>query len=545
MNDVSAILDRKKQADTIRLANSGIWRDIAPYVHPFKREIGHDSSATTGILNITSHSALFDSSGIEGNETYGAGCMSWMTPSENPWFAFDAPQYLAGDDTVESWYSKCSDITAQILAGSNFYSEIHNVYLDDGAFGTSGLFIEEDFKFGVRFETLPIGDYSILENHYGEVDTLFQSSEFTPRQAAQKWGEDNLPTDIRKALGDEKKKDDKREFIRAILPRESRDTRLVDQKNMPWAVVWIEPRSKQIVSEEGFMEAPFAIHRHAKWTQSPYGLSPGMRALYDMRQINVMQQYLDTLVEQTVTPPVIAPAGYEGVIDLRGGGITYEDGSGSPKFWEKSPSNYSVGEDRTLFRRRQIDRAFHVELFQALASVPVGKEMTAAEVRMRQSDRLTLFSPTFARKNKELNGPIIRRVFAILLRMGAFPQPPRQLIQETEAGPFIPDPEIVYTSRLALQMRQIHNDAAIDTMTAVQAMAQTNPEILDNFNFDEMSRGYARNLGLPEKNIRPELERDDMRRARAEQQAQIEEEVSQIEEAEAVSKLAPALQKAG
>ena len=542
--DVAAILDRKKQADTIRLANSGIWRDISPYVHPFKREIGHDSSAVEGILTISSHSALFDSVGIEANRVYAAGCMTGMTPSDAVWFALEPPRYLQDDDAAKAWYSRCSDILTEILAGSNFYAEKHNAELDDGAFGTSGLIIEEDYKYGVRFENLPIGDYSILENHYREVDTLFQCQHFTPRQAAQKFGEGNIPPEVRAALNDTKKKDKPAEYIRAIMPRQDRDPRMMDQANMPWAMLWIEPKSKMIVQESGFQEAPFAIGRHDLWTKSPYGISPGMQAVYDLRQLNVMQQFLDTLVEKVVTPPVIAPAEYEGVIDLRGGGISYEMNRGDLRHWERQ-GNYPVGEDRTVFRRRQIEKAFYTDLFQVLGSVPVGKEMTAEEVRMRQRDQLPLFSPVFSRKNKEINGPIIRRVFSILLRMGAFPKPPPHVSQETEQGLYIPDPNISYIGRLALQLREYHNEGAIQALQMAQAMAETNPEVLDNIDLDETFRRFARSVGMNEGDIRPEQDRDDIRRARAEAQAQADEEALQLEEAEAVSKLAPALQKAG
>jgi hypothetical protein len=49
--------------------------------------------------------------------------------------------------------------------------------------------------------------------------------------------------------------------------------------------------------------------------------------------------------------------------------------------------------------------------------------MTAEEVRQRRNDRLPTFSPTFARKNREINDPVMRMVFNTLLRLGAFPGP--------------------------------------------------------------------------------------------------------------------------
>jgi hypothetical protein len=541
MTEVHSILNRKQQADSIRLANSSIWRDIAPYVHPTKRDIGNGSTTPDGIISMSSHAALFDSCGIEANRVYAAGSMAGMTPSDSPWFALEAPNHLKDDDEIKAWYSRCTDITLRILADSNFYNEKHNVELDDGAFGTAGLYIQEDFRDGVRFESLPIGDYSILENHYREVDTVFQTDNFTARQAAQKFGEKNLPHEILKCLEDPKKVDSKHEFIRVILPRTDRSITAPGQANMPYACLWIEPKSKKVISDEGFEEAPFAVSRHTTWNRSPYGISPGMLALYDLRQLNVMQEYLDTLVEKMVTPPVIAPPNYEGVIDLRGGGITYGSPDGNPQHWENSPSNYSVGDDRTSFRKRQVDKAFYVDLFQVLSSVPVGKEMTAEEIRTRRRDQLPLFAPAFSRKNKEMNGPIIKRVFNILFRGGAYPTVPDKLVFQSEAGPYIPDPQITYTGRIALEMREIHNEGALRALEMAQAIAQTNPEILDNIDMDEVWRSYARNVGMNEDSLRSQRDRDALRQARQEMEEQQRQEISQLEEAEAVAKLAPAI----
>jgi len=537
MPDVHEILKRWESAELVRSANATIWRDIAAYVHPLKRDISIDT-VHTGILQISSLARLFDTSGIEANMTYAAGCMSWMTPSETTWFAYSAPEYLSSDDTVKAWYSRCSDITARILAGSNFYSQIHECYLDDGAFGTAGMLILEDTRDGVRFEALPVGDYSIQEDHYREVDTLFCMHRLSPRQSVQKFGAEALPTTVLAHHADPVKCDAPQDYIHCLMPRNDYDRSRIDSKNMPFASVWIHRDSKEVVRESGFLESPFAIHRHAIWTRSPYGLSPGMRALYDLRQLSLMQQYLDTLVEKQVTPPVIAPAKYEGTIDLRGGGVTYRDNQGAaPEFWQ-NPGNYMVGEDRTEFRRRQIHNAFHVDLFQTLASVPIGKEMTAAEVMLRQRDRLTLFSPTFARKNTELNTPIMRRIFAILLRAGAFPPPPGKLVQQTEEGiPFVPDPEIVYTSRLALQMRAIQNEAVQRTLGQVAPLVEIDPSVIDHFNLDELVRGVARNEGLPEQFLRAKDEVDQMRVSRQQAEMQAQAEASMLEEADSVAKL--------
>jgi hypothetical protein len=541
MTNAVTILERQAQADQIRLAMCSIWRDVATHADPLNREIGLDE-ATGWTPSISGQAAIFDSTIKTAAETFAAGCMSWLTPSETKWFAFNAPRMFRGDDKIKSWYSECTDITAEVLANTNFYAEIHDVYGQDGRYGTSGLHIRENSKHGLHFEAFQVGEYSILENHLREVDTLFAVHKLSARDCADKFGEKNLPEQIYKCLGDVKKADRKDfEIIHFIGPRTERDRFKKIMAHAPIASIWIHKQSKTILKESGFNESPFAVHRHLKWGRCPYGRSPGMEALFDARQLNYMQQQLDTLVEKQVTPPVIAPADFEEQIDLRARGITYApDMSNAPRYFG-DPGNYMVGEDRTEFRKRQINNAFHVELFQALASVPIGKEMTAEEVRQRRNDRLPNFSPTFARKTRELNDPICRQIFSILLGLGAFPPAPKQLVQDLGDGNvFIPPPNIVYSSRMALALQTIHNDAFLDTLSLAGQIAQFRPEVLDNLDLDDGFRTYARNTGLLESSLVSEEFRDQMRMQRAEAQAQAEQEAAMLEEGDTVAKLASA-----
>jgi hypothetical protein len=536
---VQSILERHTQADTLRSFLASTWRDISDYVRPVKQDIGTEPGIGS-TPNMSRLAALFDTTAIDANRTYAAGCMSWMTPSETVWFGFDAPKRFEQEDETKRWYAQCSSIAQEVLASSNFYQQIHESYLDDGAFGTSGLLVEEDDATGIRFEALQIGEYSVLENDRREVDTLFRTLKLTPRQAEQKFGRSALPEHVLQLLDTPTKGGaTTHEYLHCIMPRTDYERGKIDAANMPWASTYIEKKSKTIVRESGAWEKPMAVHRHLLWSRTPYGISPGMQALGDCRQLNLMQQYLDTLVEQHVTPPTLVPSGFEGRIDLRAGGMTFfKSLDQKPQFWENR-GNPMIGEDRTVFRQRQINRAFHVELFQALNEVPIGKEMTAAEVHMRQRDRLTLFSPTFARKNQELNTPVIKRVFGILLRAGAFPPPPQSLVQLNPDGlPFIPDPQITYMSRLALQIRAIHNESYMRTMSMLSPVVEMNPGIMDLFDFDRIAREVARNEGLNEEWMRPVRDVEAIRQQRALAQQQAQEQMAAKEEAETLAKFA-------
>jgi hypothetical protein len=285
---------------------------------------------------------------------------------------------------------------------------------------------------------------------------------------------------------------------------------------------------------------PVPVNRHLVWGRSPYGFAPAFMALADARQLNELQAHLDALVELQVEPRIIAPADFKGnKIDLRSGGVTFfKTGSAPPQEWATA-GDYRAGQERVMMRRQSLNQAFHVDLFQSLKEVPPGKQMTKAEVDVRQRDRLTLFSPTFANKTTELNGPTIKRVFGILLRAGAFPPPPPNVVRTNAATglPEIPDPQIVYTSRLALQLKAIQNDAFQRVIQQAAPLFQFAPEVADNLNSDRAFRLIARNEGLPEEMLTAERDRDQMRRQRAEAQAAAQQEQAAMMEADAAAKL--------
>src|SRR5690606_10725976 len=138
-------------------------------------------------------------------------------------FRFDAPHGLAGQDAVKRWYAQARELAQQVLACSNFYSQIHEGYLDDEAFGSSGLLREEGSD-SLLFEALQIGDYCILENEKREVDTVFRELQLSPRQAAKKFGADNLHETVRKMLESGDKDCDKRDsYLHVVMPREDRE----------------------------------------------------------------------------------------------------------------------------------------------------------------------------------------------------------------------------------------------------------------------------------------------------------------------------------
>lgn len=509
-----------------------LWEDIAKFVMPRKAGIFTKESQPS----VEDETLLFDGTAVRANMVLANGQLSWMTPMESRWFTCEPPKEMESEDSIEQWFQRCTETMQAELSRSNFYTEIHELYLDRGAFGTAAIMVEAGRNSPLNFTKLDIGTFAISENDEGMVDTISREYEMTARQAALKFGVEALPEVMRRDL-DSAKNNRKFPIVHTIYPRGPGEMEFgkKDAENKPYGSVYVCKQTRTVLLASGFDEQPFFCTRYLKWKNAEaYGYSPSWTALPEARQLNFLEKQLDSLAELTAFPRILIPAGFDGDIDLRAGGVTYFDPnnpSATPKEWGTG-GRYDVGVARAETKRNAINEAFHVDLFKMFAMLE--KQMTAREVMERSAEKLIQFSPTFARMTTELFNPLLRRVFAILARQGKFPSPPQQLVM---AG-FIPEPEISYNSRVALAIKQLENAAFIRTSEMLLPYAQIKPEMLDNFDFDEITRDMARNDGLPARWL---MDEEFVARMRA-QRTQAAQAAIQAEQLE---RTASALGKAG
>lgn len=500
------------------------WQALANYVQPRKAYISEQrvESSPSG----EKESQLFDSTAVQANMTLASGHMSWMTPAEVLWFAFEAPQRFTNDDEVRGWFHQCTAIAAIELARSNFYNEVHEAYLDRGCFGTASFYIGESKRGGVMFRNEECGRYGILEDCEGTVDVHIREFKLTYRQAVQEYGANCCPK-VLEEYGKEPMKCASREveMIHAVFPRLERDLDNPTYMHKPFASVHVDMSNKFICRQGGFDEFPFAVSRYLKWGSAPYGWAPSWMALPDMRQINFLSKNLDLLTELKIFPRLLMPSELKGGADLRPGGITYMK-SGlaqdqQPKEWA-TVGDIKEGMEREAVKRDAINKAFHVDLFQMFSQMEP-KQMTAREVAERASEKLIQFSPTFARLTTEFYQPILRRMFRLFFNQGKFPPPPRQMVQIIGGQALLPEPQIVFNSRVALAMRQLENVGFMRTMDGLAPMATIRPDIMDHYDWNRIARDMARNEGLPEAWLLPAEEVAQQQQARAQRQAQAEQ----------------------
>jgi hypothetical protein len=535
----SYLLARNTDLKTDRASWDTVWQELSEHFLPRKADITSQQSSP----DTQRYNACFDGSAIQAAATLANGQLAYITPADSRWFAYDPPFAIRDNDKAKAWYQECSEIAQFLLSTSNFYSEIHEAFFDDSVFGTYGMTLKPGKSHPLVFSSLTCGSYVMAENEEGLIDTLYREIKLDVIQAAGEFGEENLSEKLTKHLATFKTTGrggtQKFKFIHAIYPRTDaeRDINKGDGPNKPWASVYVEEASKHICRVGGFDEKPFFAGRHVKTSLGPYGVSPAWNALPDARQLNFLAKQLDALAEVKAFPRFLVPDTHEGEIDLRAAGATYFNPNipgAIPREW-LTGGDYNIGLEREARKTNSINQAMHVDLFRMFAALD--KQMTAREVAERAGEKLAQFSPAFARKTTELLSPLLQSVFGTCLRGGLFPQPPKEAAIVENGQPVIGLPNINYISRIALAIRAMQNIAWVRTVETSIPLWNLRPDLLDNYDLDQIERDRARNEGQPANWLRDKDEVDAMRQQRAEAQAQQAQLEQAAMAAEAAGKL--------
>lgn len=496
MDKTKKILDRWAAAKTERGPWDSFYQLAADYVCP-RPDILRDSFGPEH----ERQQRLFDSTAIQANQTLARGQVSYVCPANEIWFSLEAPQALKGSNAVVAWYRDCSERMLLALAKSNFYSTIHEAFLDRGAFGTCAVSVMEGRSNLLVFQHAPISTFWISEDDEGAVDRFYRTYKWTARQCADRFGEDAITPKMREALADAKRSGERFEILHAVYKRSPKEysPSKVDALNKPVASCWVATGEKILISEGGFDEWPVPCGRFLRWGDQPYGQCPTWQAWPDISQLNFLEASMDTLAELAAFPRVLVPENLKGEVDFQALGITLYDpnlpNAAMPREW-LTQGRYDIGKDRANVRREAINKAFHVDLFSMFAGID--HQMTAREVAERASEKLIQFSPTFARLTSELLTPLLARVFAIMLRAGAFAEPPQEALIQDAFGVAIPDPEMTYQGRIALALKAMQNGAFMQLLEVLLGAANIDPNVLDVVNFPRAITGVARNTAVPE-----------------------------------------------
>lgn len=338
---------------------------------------------------------LFDATAADAVDNLAASIYSLMTPPESLWLTL-IPESDASPDADAA--------TAALRANlndSNFYTTIHQCYLDLVILGTACLFMAETpigASSAFSFTAVPMRDIAILPN------AVFHTATMPAREVLEKYPTWTPPADI----ADQIKRDP------------ATPLRLVQSLVGTDFAAWLDVGGdieNNIVARGIFETNPYIIFRWSVLSGEQYGRGPVLRALPDIKTANKVVELV--LKNATIAVSGIWQADDDGVINLNN--INLTPGAIIPKAVGSSGlTPLSSGADfdvSQIILKDLRERIRHALLADRLGLLSE-KEMTATEIMARNSDMMRILGATYGRLLHEFIRPLTDRGLQILSRRG-------------------------------------------------------------------------------------------------------------------------------
>jgi hypothetical protein len=508
LNDTRAdeIIKRQAQLAGTRGTWESHWRECAERVRPFLSDF-YGAAHTPGEKR---NERIFDSTAVLGLERFGAVMDSLITPQSQRWSVLTIKGDLGESLTRESKVV-LEDINNRLFRArysprANFANQNSENMMSLGLFGTAPLFIDEIPGTGIRYRALHLSEVYIGLDHVGRTDTVHRKYSLTARQAAQKFGEDNLPEKIRECLN--KDPDKEFAFIHCVKPNEERKPGRKDYRGMRFASYDVSCEGRAIVREGGYRTMPYAVARYTTAPNEVYGRSPAMSVLASINMVNEMQKTILRAGQKNVDPPLLLTEdGILGGMNTRSSALNHGglSANGVPLVQPlQTGANIPLGLELSDRERNIIEDSFLVTLFRSLIENP---NMTATQALLIAREQGALLGPVAGRLQSEYLGTMIEREIDLLSASGALPELTDEL---REMGGYL---EIEFTAPIN-QMQKAADGLAIQrTLEAITPIANIDPSVLEEFDLRETARVLASSNGMPAKCLKS----DDRRAEEAEE----------------------------
>lgn len=514
-DDIEKILHNYQLLLAVQMVWLPEWQECADYIVPRKNSI-----AVQRIPGYKRTQKMFDSTAPHAMELLAAALHGTLTPSFIPWFKITpADPELQKNYDVRNWMDMVNlKLRDEFRSRSNFNSEVHEMYIDLTAFGTSCFFMEEKqnngWWGGFNFVEVPIGKYCVAEGADGKVDTVYRSFVMSAHAIQEKW-----PGKLPEELGS--KPDELHEVIHAVVPSGSgRDKR--------WKSDYILYKTHTKLSSGRFNSFPFMVSRWTKYSDETYGRGPTHVALPDVRSLNKIIEMELRNIAKNVDPPLRAIQGEVfGNARMIPGGVTTvaRPESLSPI---DTTGNFQVTNLKKEELRQSINNMYFIDQLQ----LQVGPQMTATEVNVRYDTMQRNLGPMLGRVESEFARPVIIRGFNLMIEAGLFHPMPPALLTAARDKPI--DLIIEYKGPLALAQRSSDITALQQFEESFDLSLKADPQAADIIDWDELIRYKADLYNIPISLLK---NKEAVEQQRAEKQKMMEQQ-QQLDQAEQTANIA-------
>jgi len=425
--EMQAILREQSQMESIRGTFEAHWQQIALRVYPSAADFY--GSRSPGAKNTE---LIFDSTAALALERFASAVNGYVTPSNQRWHGIETDnEELNNDPEVKQWCEAATNVLFSVRYSdlARFESQMNEVYMSLGAFGTGCLFVDDKPGRGIIYKSIHLSQIYFLENGDGVIDRCNRKYKESYRNIVSLWGDEvELPAKIKEAA--EKTPNAKTHVLHVVRPNASRKHGVMGPKGMEFESRYILPLEKFEMEAGGYRSFPYAISRYVTQAEEMYGRSPAMTVLPDVKMLNEMEKTVIRQMQLAVEPPILlqedgALSGFKmkpGALNF--GGVDEQGRPLAHAFNAGGKLEYAF--DMQEQKRKHINDAFLITLFQILVDNPT---MTAYEVMQRMQEKGQLLGPTMGRQRTETQSVVIARELDILEHAKALPPKPEKMLR--------------------------------------------------------------------------------------------------------------------
>lgn len=468
--DVKAKLRQFSSLKSDRSNWESHWQEIADLVLP-TREFG--STTSQGIKR---NNKLFDATAALACSESAAALHGLMCNPAIPWVhigLFDQDDGLDEDGKFWLFDSSFRVLRYFSSAMSGFATNVHEVFLDDMAFGT-GVMLARESEGVLRFQARQLSNFYMCESDAGFVTDIHVCMKIRAKDLPTALGLEpsKFSENTQKKIKSEKSEDYESviEVLHCVGRRSEYDPTMRGKMNMPWYSAYIEVEAKHLIDEGGLLRNPYLTPRWSKAPMETYGRSPAMDVLPAIKGINAIKKDLLIAGQLMTRPPMNIPAnGMEGPFKYFPGAINYMR-AGTRDKPEPMVTNFNGlkdGRDLMEDDRNAINSAYFLDALK----LPELDRMTAEEVITRRQQGLIKVSPALSRMEQELLDPVVTLVFNWLKRTGRLLPTPAS-VSGRALKPY-------YTNPMSIAQRASQSQNFLQAMQTANALLVGKPDVFE------------------------------------------------------------------
>lgn len=500
-----------------------VWEEISRHMLP--RPLNFATKVDVSAEDMHPPDDIIDSTARVAVSIFAAGMLSGVSSPTTQWFKITATQQdqndlVNEDHEVARWCEYVTSILSWMLQNHNFYGQQVEGYEYLGALGHSCIFVglDESTQTPV-YRSVDADTYCFAEGANGLANVVFRDLYMTGAQLIQRFGDSGLSADLKSQAESSAGMNQRFRVVHAVLQKDAGYENLMGSNKLPFAGYFYEPDSGNLIEEGGYESMPYIITRAHHTARTVYSSSFGLMALADCKMLNEMRKLELQAAQVAVAPPMIAP-------DNK----LLKHFSFEP--WALNAYNKREGVEAKDFMAvpmnadprmlegaiqdavRRINSTFNVDMFLMLQQRTQGRGTpTAREVIGLQEEKAFILGPLLNNLHQENFGQLFTRSFDIARQLNLIPEAPRAVVERGM--------KLLYLSPLMIAQHAERAGISIRALAEIGGVVgQINPEALDNFNLDAMTRDSALLKGVPATQLRTVEEVAQLRQQRQEMQMQ-------------------------